>query len=313
MVEPHLDRLITAAQKDLLDKPAQVQAELESLTIYCPHSTSFIALLKYYRLRNVSAAKVLQTAVRYWELSSQPDYDFLREIVLEYFRPERQTRGAPVHRVAEFVADVFENSPDVNPIIGLRLLDQWLAQDSTGRAMEVVKGLLSVQEPAAATVIGCIGRLVQADELDCAQQFVEEWAAKLGENPEFQSVWALLIVKNGDVENAIRLIESKEFRPASVLSKEPQVYARLLLLANRKEEMLGAMDNIFVQSLASGDMEAIISAGTLYEEAGFLDLFRARLKEKTPKEFYDQIITLLRHRANVARRRPPRVQQRLFT
>ncbi len=85
-VEPHLDQLIDVALKDMVEKPDRVQSDLEALAIYCPHPKSYLALLKFYRLRNLGAAKMMQTATRFWELSGQSGHPLLWEIVREHFR-----------------------------------------------------------------------------------------------------------------------------------------------------------------------------------------------------------------------------------
>jgi hypothetical protein len=85
-VEPHLDRLIEAATKDkLLENPERVQSDLEALAIYCPHPASYLALLKFYRLRNAPATTILQTAIRYWEVSHRADNHLLQAVVREHY------------------------------------------------------------------------------------------------------------------------------------------------------------------------------------------------------------------------------------
>jgi MinD-like ATPase involved in chromosome partitioning or flagellar assembly len=300
-VEPHLDRLIGAAIKSLLEKPDRVQSELEALAIYCPHPTSYLALLKFYRLRNAAPSKILQTAVRFWELSRQSDHPLLREAVIEYFKPERRPQAETVPGLVDFVQTVWQTTKDLNADIGLRLVDQLLMYHNKERAMEVMQKLLSVSEPAPQTIIGCITRLIESDAYRQAHSLIEQWASSLADNTEFQSAWALLIVSQSDVAGARRLFESKEFRPASVLAKQPHVYVRLLMLANRKEELDAAVESVFEKALASGDMDQLIQAGRIFDELGTFQTFRSRLKKVLPEHMWERIMKMMPRTRRVLR------------
>jgi MinD-like ATPase involved in chromosome partitioning or flagellar assembly len=291
-VEPHLDRLIAAAMKDMLEKPDRVQADLEALATYCPHPESYLALLKFYRLRKAPAAKVLQTAVRYWELSRRSDDPLLRDIVWEHFKPELGRREERSPSVADFVQAVWESSGHGSAEVGLRLVDELLRVRRTDRAVEVVRKLLETARTNAALVVDCLNRLIDAEQLEPARLLVEQWSPTLADDPDFQCAWASLIVRQRDAAAAQKLLERKDFRPASVLAKRPHVYVRLLMLAGRRGEVDAALQNLLDQSLASGDEQRIVEAGRLYDEAGRYEAFAQRIKKSLPSSRAERMLAM---------------------
>lgn len=295
-VEPHLDRLVESATKELLEKPDRVQSDLEALATYCPHPTSYLALLKFYRLRNAPSDKLLQTAVHYWELSRRSDQPLLRDIVSEHFKPERRPREGSIPMLAGFVEAVWDAQGGNDPDVGLRLVDQFLMQRSKHRAIRIIEQLLRAPDGNPQVVIGCINRLIEAEEYQQAQAVVDQWVRTLADDPDFQSVWASLVVQQRDSSAAKRLFESKDFRPASILAKKPLVYIRLLMLAGRASELDAALQNSLDQSVASGDTGRIMQTAALFDELGRLDVLKSRITESLPRTRAERILEMLSHR-----------------
>jgi hypothetical protein len=293
-VEPHLDRLIASAMKDLLEKPERVQNDLEALTIYCPHPTSYLALLKFYRLRNAPAPKILNTAARYWELSRRSD-PLLRDIVWEYYKQVRPHPSESMPQLAEFVEAIWRALGANDAEVGLRLVDHLLSLRAKERAQRVMNQLLAGSDVPPAAVVGCILRLIEVEDFKQAQALISQWASTLADNPEFQAAWASLVVRVRDTAGAKKLFESKEFRPASILAKRPQIYIQLLRLADRLDELEAALQTSLDQAIASGDMDHIMQTGMMFEELGKSDLFRIRIKDALPRHRADRVLEMLPH------------------
>ncbi len=291
-VTPHLGRLIGVAMKDLLEKPERVQSELEALATYCPHPTSYLALLKFYRLRNTSPTKILQTASRFWELSRESKNPLLREAVREYFKPERRLVDA-ISGVADFVQNVWENENDLDADVGMRLVDQLLMQRDKRRATNVIRKLLSVSEQAPQVVASCIVRLIEAEEFSLAKSLVDQWASVLSDTGEFQTAWASLVVRQRDTVAAQQVFQSKEFKATTVLAKRPELYLRLLTLANRRDELDQVLESLLDQAMGSGDMDQLIQVGRMFEEQGKLDAFRHRSRESLPRHRWEKVIEMV--------------------
>jgi hypothetical protein len=282
-VEPHLDRLIEAATKDkLLENPDRAQSDLEALAAYCPHPASYLALLKFYRLRNAPSATILRTAVRFWEASHRASHPLLQSIVREHYRPERATAEEVIPAVGAFALAVWESSPDRDPEVGLRIVDHALRFKRKDTALTVITKILADAREKPDIVVACINRLVAAGEHKRATLLIQQWSATLAEHSDFQVAWATLAVSTDDPAAARNLFESQAFRPAIILARAPHVYIRLLKLAGRKEELEDALQSAFNRAIASQDFREIHSAGMLFADVGHFDRFRRRIEETQP-------------------------------
>lgn len=300
-VEPHLDRLIeVAATKDkLLEDPDRVQADLEALTIYCPHPASYLALLKFYRLRNASPVTILRTAVRYWEVAHRPEHPVLQAVVREDFKPEQVRFTERIPHLGAFVRAVWEAAEDRDPTIGLRIVDQALMEGQRSTVFNVIRELLASQD-SPEVVVACINRLVRAKDYQAARRLVQENATKLAEDAEFQVARASLVVATEDTAAARTLFGDSTLRPASILAKSPHVYLRLLRLAGRKEELEATLRTTLDRALASGDPEQLQSIGRLFAEVGQFDEFRLKISDTLPKHRARRILEMLARRGQSA-------------
>jgi len=296
-VEPHLDRLVNTAMKNLLDKPDRVQADLEALATYCPHATSYLALLKFYRLRNADSTKILQTAVRFWQLDGHADDPLLWEVVGDHFNPRRGVPSDADPMLGTFVDQVWRQSRTPDPDVGLRLVDFLLSQRSNERAVEVIGRLLDLADVKPDVVVRCIQRAVDAEKYGYAQSIVEQWTGALAENSEFQSAWASLIVRQHDSVRAKELFASKDFRPASILAKAPATYAELLMLAGRKDELEAALQNLLDRAIGSGDSDQILQSASIFEEVGQLEVFKAKVQKSLPRAQVERIFEMIGRRS----------------
>ncbi len=293
-VEPHLDRLIEAATKDkLLENPDRVQSDLEALAMYCPHPASYLALLKFYRLRNAPATTILRTAVRFWEVSHRADNPLLQAIVRELYRPDRIHPKERIPQLSAFARGVWESSQDRDPEVGLRIVDHALRDRQKDAALNVIRQILVIAERKPEVVVACINRLITAREYNLARSLIEEHSTRLAEDPEFQVARAWLVVATEDRAAARSLLENPAFRPASILAKAQPIYIRLLKLAGRKEELEAALQNALDSSLASKDFRDLHSTGILFAELGQFDLFRRRIEESLPKSQARRLLDML--------------------
>jgi hypothetical protein len=282
-VEPHLDRLIEAATKDkLLENPDRVQSDLEALAIYCPHPASYLALLKFYRLRNASATTILQTAVRYWEVSHRADHPLLQAIVHDLYRPDRLHTSERIPHLGAFARSVWDSAEERDPEVGLRIVDHALRERQKDTALNVIRQILTIADETPEVVVACIDRLIRAKEYSLARSLIQDRSAKLADDADFQIARASLVVAMEDPVAARALFETQTFRPASILAKAPHIYLRILKLADRKEEFNSALQTALDHSLASRDFDHLISIGSLFAELGQLDVFRSRIEKSLP-------------------------------
>jgi hypothetical protein len=293
-VEPHLDRLIEAATKDkLLENPDRVQSDLEALAIYCPHPTSYLALLKFYCLRNAPATKILQIAVRYWEVSHRADHPLLQSVVREHYRPDRMHPSERIPQLGTFARAVWDSAQDRDPAVGLRIVDHALGDREKDAALRVIRQILAGAGDKPELVVACIHRLIRAKEYTSARSLIQQWSVTFADNADFQVEWAWLVVVTEDRPAARNIFESQAFRPASVLAKRPHVYLRLLQLAGRTDELEAALQPALVRALASQDFDQLRLIGRFFAEVGQLDTFRKVIEDKLPKSHARRLLDMI--------------------
>jgi MinD-like ATPase involved in chromosome partitioning or flagellar assembly len=289
-VEPHLDRLIEAATKDkLLENPDRVQSDLEALAIYCPHPASYLALLKFYRLRNAPAMTILQTAIRYWEVSHRPDHPLLQAVVREHYRPNQTVSAERIPHLRDFAYAVWESSRDQDSTVALRIVDHALADRQRGAALNVLRQILAGANGKPDLIVACIDRLTIAREYALATSVIQEHSAALADDAGFQVARASLVAAMQDSAVARTLFESQTFRPAIILARAPHIYLRILQLAGRQEELAAALQTALESALASPDdarslrkFEQLLSIGSFFAELGQLETFRTKIKGALP-------------------------------
>jgi len=298
VVEPHLDKLIHVAQKDMLENPLTVQRDLEALVVYCPHPESYLALLKFYRLRSASSSVMLTTAARYWELSRDTSNPLLWETIREHFKFQRERRATrDWHNIPlEFIEAVWEEAGADNTKIGIGLAEAYFSGPfPPNRGAEVIGKLLAHREPREESVVAAIECLIHVERIDVASQLIERFRETLCESAQFQAAWAKLAAKCHDPGKAKALLELKTFRPAKLQADHPLVYARLLKLAGQEDELEAALRSSLLQIVSREGSRLfptpdLMEVGRLFAEMGKREQFEQQLKQMLPREQVDQFI-----------------------
>lgn len=294
-VEPRLEKIINTCMLEMIDRPEKVQNDLEALTQYCPHAKSFLALLKYYRVRNVGSEKLLRAAAGYWDLSRESNNPLLWEIVEQHFRVEQGERGRKPGQVSpEFIEAVWSNGGSYDIKVGLRLADYLFNAREENEAVRILIRLIENGEPNGQATVAGIGRLVARDQFKLASDLIEKYRSILLADPEFQTVWAQLIVKTREARQAKELVETKEFRPAKLQAENPLLYIRLLSLSGQSEELAAALRNALDQALVERDISPnLMEIGAMFFEAGKPEQFRRRVQEVLPRPMAEQVLEML--------------------
>ena len=308
-VEPRLEKIIGACMEEMIDRPEKVQNDLEALTQYCPHAKSFLALLKYYRVRNVSSEKLLRAAAGYWDLSRDSNNPLLWEIVDQHFRVEEGGQGRKAGELSpEFIEDVWSHAGSFDVKTGLRLADLHFALRDEQEAVRVLMRLIQFAEPKPIAIVATIRKLISRDQFKLAGELVETYRTTLLADAEFQTAWAQLIVKTRDSTQAKELVDTKEFRPAKLQAEDSFLYVQLISLSGQTEELNAALRNALDQALVDRDMTPkLMEIGSICFEIGKHDLFRQRVQQVLGKRQADRVL-------GIFERQGPRLgYKRLFT
>jgi MinD-like ATPase involved in chromosome partitioning or flagellar assembly len=296
-VAPHLERLIGACMAEIIDRPEKVQADLEALAENCPHQRSFLALLKFYRVRQAGPEKMMRAAASYWELSRDSSSSLVWDVISEHFQVterERATKHGPIP--AEFIEAVWSDAGAFDLKVGLRLADLYFNSGDEQAAVKVLRRMIENSKPREPAIIASIKKLVARDQTKLANELVNSHGSVLMPDPDFQVAWARLIIKTRDEKQARKLVESKEFRPAKLQADDPPLYVRLLSLTGQTEELVAALRNALDQALVEREMSpTLMEIGTMFVEVGKADVFRKRVREVLPEPMAEHVMQMLPH------------------
>ncbi len=284
-VAPHLDKLIKTALSHMLETPEETQAELEALATYSPHRDAFLTLLKYYRLRNVESAKMLQAASRYWELSGDAQNEILWSTVREHFKFDKREATSPAARpvAPEFIEAVWRAAGSDDVDVAMKLSEYYLARARSDKALEVIERLLAQIGDNERGIIAAINLMIGAEQWDFVSSLIDRYRPRLGGQAGFQAAWAKLAIKRGDPATARLLLESKEFLPAQMQAANPLLYIRLLKTSDRAEELNAALLNLLDRALADRNISPLLyETHQLFMELGRGHVFANRAREVLP-------------------------------
>jgi hypothetical protein len=298
MVEPRLERIISACMAEMIERPEKVQNDLEALTEYCPHAKSFLALLKYYRVRNVGSEKLLRAAAGYWDLSRDSDSSLLWEIVEQHFRVQGAEAGRKLSQFSpEFIEGVWSHAGAFDVKIGLRLAEFHFASRDADEAVRVLMRLIENADPNAHAVVASLRMLISRDHLNVASDLIERFRPALLADAGFQTVCAQLIVRRRDSGGAKELVENKDFRPAKLQAEDPLLYVQLLSLSGQAEEATAALRNVLDHALVEGELtEKLMKVGAMCFELGQYDLLKDRAYQMLSKNHAEHLLEMLGHR-----------------
>lgn len=291
-VEPRIDRLIEAAMESLLDAPDRVQSDLESLALHCPHPASYLALMKFYRLRKAPPEQLLDAAVRYREVGGNIESNALQEVVRDCFTGERRrARLESNEGLARLVEAVWRSSAPPNPKFGLRLVDLLSIKGEKRRASHIIQEILAQpNSPPHSVVAACISKLVDVDDLDIAGVEIDRWMSALASDSQFQAAWARWLVKRGDLTAARNAFENRQFSPATILSTDPDTYVRLLILTDRRPELEAAAAGLLQRAAPEGDIRSLLVAQAAFERLGRIDEFQDTLRRSASRSVYERVL-----------------------
>jgi CobQ/CobB/MinD/ParA nucleotide binding domain len=294
-VAPHIHKLVNSALSHMLDSPDETQGELEELAAYCPHRDAFLALLKYYRLRNVGSDKTLLAASRYWEFSGDSQNEILWSTVREHFKFEKKDSTSPHGSspvAPEFLEAVWQSAGSDDIDVAMNLAELYISRARSDKALEVIKRLLEHNRDDERAIVASINLVTNKEQWDFASSLLDRYQSRLGGQAAFQTAWARVAVKRSDPTRARMLLESKEFLPAQMQASEPELYVHLLrLISDRKEELHAALLNMLDRALTDRQLTSkLYETHQLFMQLGKRNLFEDRVREVLPPSISKRIL-----------------------
>lgn len=290
VLEPYIGPLIHAAKGRVLDDPEAAQRDLEALAASCPHPDVYEALIKLYHLRRDKDEVVLGTASRFYELTAKANQPMLWDVIRAHYRKPQKWDDYPIG--PDFIEDVWDAAGANNVEIGLLLAEHC---DSVGRedqAAEVLVRLLRNTEPLEKVVVSCIDQLRKVREWSKALEIIELYKTALSESTAFYNAWARLVVSKGDKLEAEKLMASFDLQVGRIKEEEFVLYARLLSLTERNDELLALMDHTLTRALEKGrPSEFLAEVGEYFTRFGRRQEFEQKVRHFLGREADD----FLRH------------------
>ncbi len=297
LVEPRLDSLIQETMKQMLEFPERVQNELEQLAIYCPHPSSYMALLKYYRLRQVSLEKQVSAARRYWEVSDDSKEPLLWTLLTELFGKEAGRPGLSrwMSSEAEFFESVWRKQGNHDSEIAIRLADLYVYSENEHKAAAILHQTIESHLEDPKTIAACIQRLLRMREFDTVKAIIERSQSAAGDDPAFQIAWMEYLVRSNNATAARELLEKKNLRPAMIQASAPLLYIQFLKLLGMRDEMRaalsGQLDRLLVEKNVTMEL---IEVGRHFNDIGQLELFSNRVRQVLGKSTSAQVLSHIR-------------------
>lgn len=303
VIEPRIGPLITEAVGKLMDDPEGTRRDLEALIVYCPHSNTYQALLKYYRLRNEDPRKMLNVAKEYWQVTGISDDPLLWQIVKEKLDLQSV---ATTTSLLDFGEAVWRSAGENDIRVGL-LLFQGNIFARRIAPYWILKSLSEAHGPIEDVVVRHIAQLKEDREFDAALSLITKYKSSLVNSSKFQTAWAQLIVALADQVEAENLLSLDLFSFEAVRSESPATAAYLAQLAGDAHRSQDVMDKLADKAIATQEMEELMDTSDLFRRFNRLPDFLEKVRQTMGPQMVDEIErrVLLRRRAS---RNPARLR-----
>ena len=273
--QPILQQLLEKA----FDEPDAAQRELEALAIVAPHQEVFLALLKFYRLRNAKSDLLLDTAKRVWECGGQ-DQSLVHDVVASHFKSQPAYTRPSVD--LEFIHSVWKTCAAA-PKLAIALAESWANSNQPQRAEEVYSALDSADLEIEARTAIVIGRaslkdwdrtLASLTDASLVTALDAEAVSKIGHH----------VIATGDQGVARKFLELMSDRVHEVRRRDASSWVAILNLAGRGKEAIEAADDLLQKALAAGPSALAIEVGLALDQLGLWTKFETSLRERWADE-----------------------------
>jgi hypothetical protein len=201
LIQRHIGALIGRARDALYDDPDGAQRELENLAEYVGHPEVYRALLKLYRVRNVSGSVVVRTAERLWNLTHEPRDPLVQEAVEKDFAEAvlvKESRDPAA--TLRFVEEVWKANGAKNATVGLALA-KWYSSLKQAQAAGDVLLELARQVPADKKVLTeCLRQLRSTERWDDMAEVIKPNRSLVLSSPELQLECAYYYLRSAETD-----------------------------------------------------------------------------------------------------------------
>ena len=326
-ISQHIEPLIEKTMGRMLDDPENAQLDLEALADYSGTETSFRALVKFYRLRNVVAPRLLDSARKWWTASNgRPDpihWEVVRTSFIPYLRehgervsprmmrhhrmrhnrtlradsspsePENREFARHVERDSEilnYVETVWRDIGSRHPEIGLELAEGYSKRERPSDCVRILTEMVDAGAGDEEVVVNAIRALTKVEQFGEGRKLVERFKEKHASSTRFLAERARLVLSaDQDIEE---IFSDDSFSLAILRSEEPVVALRLVLRGGNIDEAFAILDDLI------GEEEFVHGPQARYvfrefEKQGLGDQFLERVATRLPRRSVQRFLELV--------------------
>jgi MinD-like ATPase involved in chromosome partitioning or flagellar assembly len=284
-IQPHIKPLIDEAIKKAIDDPDEAQQELEALTATYPHFDTYLALLKYYRLRNVESRKQLNVAEQLWNVSGSAN-----ELVWLIITENIDQLTARLETLSpEFLESAWRDAGGTIES-GLQLARAFVATGRPQDALRILRTLLERHASNPQVVIAYLRELTRSKQYLAALDIIENYKLTLSTHDQFQSVWGSLLSSRGKLTDVEKALTDESFSLERVIEVNPASGVRLLQLLGRNEEVNTLLNKQLQRAVTTRDRTQLRTAAGMYRAVNRSKEFEKKVKERMGAEAAKELL-----------------------
>jgi hypothetical protein len=296
-IEPKLNDLIQKAWAKLRYDPDAAVKDMEQYAESFGHPETYRELLRFYQVRNVPPASILRRAQRLWEITRDSNEEYLWAVVRRHFEPTPSFQKKPGewHPDLDFMRALWRGAGARDAGFGLKLADAYNFEDKESTAADVLLEIIRTSEPSAKVVSRCIYMLDYSKRGDEAEELIQRFKTKLGNEADVATAWARHALRSQNKAAATELTASP------VAARLRPSLAGLLHLSAGNPEAARVLAQAILAEISEREVPRadLDDLRTLFRELGSLEEF-----ERVVTQSYQMEV------ARELRERPSRLRRR---
>ncbi len=287
---------------DLFDKAAEdpdnAEVAMEELSRRFAHPDASRALIRMYRLRRSSPAKILMEARKLWTITKEPADPLLWDIVRKYDQakafgslPKGSKTLVPEHYV-DFVEKIWAAHGCNDSEVAAKLVDLCERMEASPRAERILETLLASTEAPSQTAIVKLLELLQGrGAFERAHEIITRFKPTLHSADSFVEAWANILLMEADYHRLHAAVHDSEF-PWELLSNRNIALAGRLCLFQDDRETAQAWFETFMNASTwvRWGKHVLVPGGAFARDLGRSKEFNARLKKTFSQSSYDAML-----------------------
>lgn len=287
---------------DLFDKAAEdpdnAEEAMEELSRRFVHPDASRALIRMYRLRRSSPAKILMEARKLWKMTKEPADPLLWDVVRKYDQtkafgplPPGSKALAPEHYI-DFIENVWSAHGGNDSEVAAKLVALCERMEAAPRAERILERLLaSTEAPSPAMVVKLLELLQTRGAFERAHQIIGRFMPTLHSVDSFVEAWANVLLMEADYHRLHAAVHDPEFPWPRLSKRNIALAGRLCLFQDDKDTARGWFEDLMnAPTWVKWGKRVLVPGGAFARDLGRSKEFLARLKKVFSQLSYDAMV-----------------------